>query len=169
MPVMSIGPLDFMEPHLRFLPTKLWAYMLFPTDGEKRDRFMTSALLEAASGAAKALKMGLEIRPSALGLLSNKADVAKMVDEAMVPVIAVAANKDGAAERCGGELAGELLLMAIAHDLQEPGSVSLNAVLAYASDYFRGQKGRGRETSVSFGMSIGRARLYGPRRCNGKS
>ncbi len=140
MPIMSIVPLDFEEPHVRFLPLKIWAYMLFPSATAERDRFLTSALLETASGFAKAFNVGVEIAPSALGLLQKKGDVLMMADAAMQPVISGAAKSPNTVERSAGELAGELLLMAIAHDLENPGSVSLNGVLAFASDYFKRSK-----------------------------
>jgi hypothetical protein len=140
MPIMSIVPLDFEEPHVRFLPVKIWAYMLFPSAGAERDRFLTSSLFEIASGFAKAFNMGVEIAPSALALLQEKGDVLMMAEAAMQPVISGAAKSPNAVERSAGELSGELLLMAIAHDLENPGSVSLNAVLAFASDYFKRSK-----------------------------
>ena len=140
MPVMNIIHHDFEEPHVRFLPLKIWAYMLFPSAVAERDRFLSSALLETAAGFANAFNVGVVIAPSALGHLHQKSDVRAMGEAAVQPVIAGAATSPNAVERSSGELAGEMFLMAISHDLQEPNSVSLGSVLRYASDYFKESK-----------------------------
>ena len=140
MPIMDLVQLDFVEPHVGFLPKKLWAYLLFPSADAERGRFLSAALFETTSALAKAVNAGIEIKSSALDLLQRKGDFLAMADAAMRPVISGAVGKTGAVERSAGELSGELLLMAIAHDSQEPGSVSLGNVLRYASDYFKDLK-----------------------------
>jgi hypothetical protein len=49
MPMMSLIPYDFAEPHVGFLPYKIWAYMLFPSDDLRRNLFLASASQALAS------------------------------------------------------------------------------------------------------------------------
>jgi hypothetical protein len=97
-------------------------------------------LFETAAGFAKTFNVGVEIAPSALGLFQKKGDACAMGQAAIEPVISGAATSPNAVERSAGELVGEMLLIAISRDLEEPGSVSLGSVLRYASDYFKDSK-----------------------------
>jgi hypothetical protein len=134
---MNLSPDDFDEPHVRLLPCKIFSYMLFPSNEVRRNLFINSALFDAAAAVAVAANVSMEIRPSALNHFRQKTDIQAMAEAAVEPVIYGAVKAPDAPERAAGELVGELLLMAISHELQEPGSVSLNNVLDYASKYFR--------------------------------
>jgi hypothetical protein len=138
MPIMDLLPLDFEEPHIRFTPIKVLAYMLFPSDDEARNDFLKGSLLDAGATLAKAYGVSLSIDQSAVDVLTSRKNPLAMIEAATKYVIRGAAKAPGTPRRIAGTLAGESLLMAIANVQNEPGSVSLNWVLDRASSNYRG-------------------------------
>jgi hypothetical protein len=104
----------------------------------KRNDFLKSSLLDAGATLAKAYGGSLSIDQSAVDIVTPRQNPRAMIDAATEYVIRGPAKAPEAPRRVAGTLVGELLLMAIANDREEPGSVSLNWVLDRASSNYRG-------------------------------
>jgi hypothetical protein len=108
MPIMDLLPLDFEEPHIRFAPIKVLAYMLFPSDDEARNDFLKSSLLDAGATLAKAYGGSLSIDQSAVDIVTSKKDPRAMIDASTEYVIRGAAKAPDAPRRVAGTLVGRI-------------------------------------------------------------